>query len=396
MNDFFFTWSKQRSMPPLPVQRSEGDFFVLEDGRRVYDFISTSFQASFGHSQPEIIAAITNQLQHLPIASPKAVFELKNSVSKGLLKMTGLEGGKMFYTVSGAESVENALKMARRIKQKPVILARQRSYHGATLGAMSVSGDWRSQDHLNFTAGTARIPEPDVDPEAKGVREVLEKVGAAQVAGVIVESITGTNGVIIPPRSWFVGLREICDQHNLFLILDEVLSGFYRCQTPFAFQALGGRPDLICMSKAITGGYIPFGAVWVNQEIADFYEDRVLVQGLTNYAHPLGLAATEAVLNIISTADFQRNLKQLERSFAERIGQLAEKFQATAFRCQGMLAAIEFGERELPGWADWAARGCYLYTKGNLMILAPPLVTSDQCLQQAFDSVEQGLSETFS
>lgn len=396
MNEFFFTWSKQRSMTPLPVQRSEGDYFILDDGRRIYDFISTSFQASFGHSQAEIIAAITNQLQQMPIASPKAVFDLKKSVSQGLLQMTGREGGKMFYTVSGAEAVENAIKIARRIKQKPVILARQRSYHGATLGAMSVSGDWRSEGHLNFEAGTARIPEPDIDPEGDGIRQVLERIGVDQVAGVIVESVTGTNGVIIPPRSWFEGLRKICDQYDLFLILDEVLSGFHRCQTPFAFQNLGGQPDLICMSKAITGGYIPFGAVWVNQDIANFYEDRVLVNGLTNYAHPLGLAATGAVLKIISSADFQRNLERIESVFAERIGHLAKKFQATAVRCQGMLAAIEFGDRVLPGWADWAARGCYLYTKGNMLILAPPLVTAEERLQQAFDWVEQGLAETFS
>lgn len=391
MNDFFYTWSKQRTNFPLPVERSELDEFILADGNRVYDFISTSFQASFGHSNQPIIAKIIRQLEEMPIASPKASFSLKEAVSKALIELTGFNRGKIFYTVSGAEAVENAIKIARQIQAKPIILARKRSYHGATLGAMSVSGDWRGDCHLKFTEGTVRIPEPDEDSDASQVREIVKSTGAEKIAAIIVESITGTNGVIIPPVSWFEGLRQVCDQYGLFLIFDEVLSGFYRCKSPLAFQQFYVRPDMICMSKAITGGYIPFGAVWVNQEIADYYADRVLANGLTNYAHPLGLAATGAVIQQILDGRFLAHLRQLEILFAERISELAKTFDASAVRCQGMLAAIEFGSRQLPAWHDWIKHHCYLFTKGNMLILAPPLITSVDRLNQAFDDLESGM-----
>jgi taurine--2-oxoglutarate transaminase len=391
MNTFFYTWTKQAAMTPLPVDHCEHDEFVLDDGRRVYDFISTSFQASFGHSHPRILRSISQQLAKMSICTPKATFPLKEEVSQGLIDLIGLQSGKIFYTVSGAESVENAIKMARRISGKPIILSRQRSYHGASLGAMSVSGDWRSDEHLNFSAGTVRMPEPENDPNGDGVRAAIEQAGADKIAAIIVETISGTNGVIIPPPSWFAALRAICDEYGLFLILDEVLVGFYRCHTPFAFQGFDVHPDMVTMSKAITGGYIPFGAVWVNQSIAQFYEQNTLTGGLTNYAHPLGLAATAGVLSLIKEPAFQKQLASLEQAFSNLIHSLATHFSATAVRQQGMLCAIEFGDRALPPWSYWTDRGLYLYTKGNMMILAPPLISTVSRLTAAFEVLRQSM-----
>ncbi len=378
-------------MPSLNIERAEHDEFILSDGSRLYDFISTSFQASFGHSNQPIVDHITRQLHELPICTPKGTFSLKERVSRELISLTGQNQGKVFYTVSGAESVENAIKMARRVTGRPIILARKKSYHGASLGAMSVSGDWRSDEHLTFDEGTARIPEPDVDPNADGVREVIEQVGPERIAAIIVETISGTNGVVIPPPGWFAGLRKICDQWGLILILDEVLVGFCRCQTPFAFQSLDAKPDMICMSKAITGGYIPFGAVWVSQSIAQFYDDQILIGGLTNYAHPLGLAAMGAVLDQINERTFRENLTRLEAVFQDGVQSIAQTFNASAVRIQGMLAAIEFGDRELPPWTTWVANGLYLFTKGNMMILAPPLVSEEKRLDEAFEKMRETL-----
>lgn len=391
MHDFFFTWSKQIGVAPFQIQSACEDYFVLSDGRKIYDFISTSFQASFGHSNRVIIDAVIAQLQHLAIAPPKATFPLKSEVTKGLIELLGFQAGKIFYTVSGAEAVENAIKMARRITGKPIVLSRQRSYHGASLGAMSVSGDWRSNEHLSFTAGTERIPEPDVDPQAEGAREVVSRVGAEHIAAIIVETVSGTNGVVIPPASWFAGLRRICDDFGLMLILDEVLVGFYRCGQPFAFHNFGVQPDMVCLSKAITGGYVPLGAVWTNPQIASFYDHQVLVGGLTSYAHPVGLAAFQGVLKQVQEPQFLEGLRQRESLFALRIRQLSERHGGSEIRQLGMLAAIEFGSRLLPSAAEFLAAGLHLYTKENMMILGPPLTTDLNRMNSAFESISKVL-----
>ncbi len=391
MNNFFYTWTAQQHAHPLHISDAEGDEYITDDGSRIYDFISTSFQASFGHSNPLIIQKITRQLNQMPICSPKAVFPLKSAVSRGLIELLGFDRGKMFFTVSGAEAVENALKIARHRTGRPIILSRQQSYHGASLGAMSVSGDWRSDHHLTFDQGTRRIPEPYDDPTAAGVRQVIQDVGAENIAAVIVETISGTNGVVIPGQEWVQSLRKICTEHQILLIMDEVLTGFYRCQRVFAFQQFQVAPDMVCMSKAISGGYVPFGAVWVDQPIADFYQDNVLANGLTSYAHPLGLAASAAVIQQIVKPEFVEHLRQLEIVFRDQIGQLGRRFTVSASRVNGMLAAIEFADRQLPDWKFWVQRGLYLYTKGNMMILAPPLTTQAERLERAFSDLADGL-----
>ncbi len=388
---YYYTWAKQRGFSPLDVERAEEDEFILADGCRVYDFISTSFQASFGHSNQFIRDRIARQLDSLSIAPPKANFELKTQVSESLVDLVDRGGGKIFYTVSGAEAVENAIKMARRITGRSIILSRQKSYHGASLGAMSVSGDWRSSEHLNFTEGTRRIPEPDDDPNAEGVAEVIAEVGPEKIAAILVETISGTNGVYLPTASWLAGLRRLCDQHEIFLILDEVLVGFYRAGAPFAFQLFNGQPDMVCMSKAITGGYIPLGAVWTNPKIAEFYDEHVLVGGLTNYAHPLGLAATAGVLEQTEQTSFRDKLNELQKAFQEGVELLASRHHASAIRQIGMIAAIEFGERTLPTANDFLNAGLHLYTKANLMILAPPLTTNLDRMQAAFQRASSAL-----
>jgi len=391
MTDFFYTWSKQTGVTPFEIQRAEDDYFVMSDGRQVYDFISTSFQAAFGHAHHGIIRRIVAQLGSLPMSPPKATFPLKVQVTRGLMELLGVSSGKVFYTVSGAEAVENAIKMARRITGKPLILSRQRSYHGASLGAMSVSGDWRSHEHLNFSEGTRRIPEPDSDPHAERAREVVQSIGGDKIAAVIVETVSGTNGVVIPPRSWLEGLRQMCDEFGLYLIVDEVLVGFYRCGRPFAFQAFDIQPDMVCMSKAITGGYVPMGAVWTSSSIARFYDQQVLVGGLTSYAHPVGLAAIQGVLEQVKDDGFLQNLQVRERAFAERVHQISVRHRGTVVRQMGMLAALEFGSRQLPPAADFLAAGLHLYSKENMMILAPPLTTDLDRMSLAFGRVSEVL-----
>ena len=386
---FFITWSKQSGAPTLPVERAEHDEFILQNGQRVYDFSSTSFQSNFGHSQASILASIRQQLDEMPIASPKAVFELKRSVTHRLLRFLsdGKEPthGKIFYTVSGAEAVENALKISRHITGRKVVLARRRSYHGASLGAMSVSGDWRSQPHLNFSEGTVRIPEPNDDPDGSITRQVIVDTGPETIAAVIVESISGVNGVVIPPQSWWDAMRELCTEHGILFIVDEVLAGFGRTGRNFGFHHFDIQPDLVTMSKGISGGYVPFGAVWVNDAIAARYDEEVLACGLTSYAHPLGLAALDGVLQWLETeTDHKRELEQV---FADCLNRWSEHPQVEEVRSAGLLAGIDLRVPP-PSWQTLIDQGLYVVAKENMLVLAPPFVSTPERLRAAFATLE--------
>lgn len=398
--DYYLTWTSQAAAPSFKVIRTESDQFIVPVDepratshagreRAVYDFISTSFQTNFGHSHPTIIQRIGQQLGEMPIASPKATFDLKDRVSERLLeKVDGRGIGKLFYTVSGAEAVENALKISRQFTARPIVLARRQSYHGATLGAMSVSGDWRGDAHLRFDDGTVRIPEPHDDPQLIQTRQIVEQTDPQKIAAVIVETISGVNGVIIPPQSWWDQLRILCDEFGILLICDEVLAGFCRTGPAFAFHHFGVMPDLICMSKGLTGGYIPGGAVWTSNRIAEKYEQDILSCGLTNYGHPLALAAIDAVLDIIDSADFDDNKRQLETIFESFLFKLAKKDYVRDIRCKGLLMAIEL-DFKAPVWQEFFESGLYLYSKENMIVLAPPLTSKPSRLAAAIECFEQ-------
>lgn len=394
MNDTFISWSRQRGTPRLAVEGAGGDEFILAGGRRVYDFVSTSFQSSFGHGHPVIVAAIQRQAAEMAIALPKADFPLKRRATERLIRLLDAGPGRIFYTVSGSESVENALKIARRVTGRTHVAARLKSYHGASLGALSVTGDWRRNGHLTLEEYTVRIPEPAADPAAVETRRLIEAAGPGRVAALITETVTGTNGVYVAPSSWWQAIQALCREHGILLICDEVLAGFGRCGAPFAFHNHGVRPDMVCLSKAISGGYIPFGAVWVAEAVARFFDDEVLSCGLTSYAHPLGLAALDAVLDIMEAADFRTNLKTLESAFAAGVRELANQFKASEVRLSGMLAAIEFGTRSLPAWDQLVGHNVYVFTKGNLLILAPPITSAPSRLRQAFADLTAALQES--
>lgn len=388
---YYVTWSPQSDVALLDVARAEADQFVLSDGRRIFDFLSTSFQASFGHSHPTIIERVKRQMDRMSIASPKSTFPLKEDVTDRLLNRLNLGGGKIFYTVGGAEAVENALKIARQWTGRPIVLARKRSYHGASLGAMSVSGDWRSDPHLTFAAGTVRIPEPGDDPLGNETRRIVEATGPGKIAAFILETITGANGVIIPPQSWWDAIQAICREHGILLISDEVLCGFGRTGPDFGIQAFGVRPDLVCLSKAISGGYIPFGAVWTSDQIAERYDREVFVCGLTSYAHPLGLAALDGVLDILADENFRRQKLQLEKQFAHWLESFRGRPHVAEVRYRGLLGAIQL-KGPAPSWSDLISRGVYAFSKNNLVVLAPPLIADPARLDQAMREVEASLA----
>ena len=390
---FYYTWNHQPAADVFLVERAEQDEFVLQDGRRVYDFISTSFQANFGHNHPVIREAIQRQLDVMPIASPKASFELKQRVSVRLNELIGLAGGKIFYTVSGSESVENALKMARQMTGRTKIVARKKSYHGASLGALSVTGDWRNEPHFTLDEHTVRIPEPFDDPLLETTRQIISVAGTDHIAAFIVETISGTNGVAIPSREWFDGIVALCRKHDILLIIDEILCGFGRTAPAFAFQEYQLQPDFVCISKGITGGYIPFGAVWTGPRVVEYYDTEKMSCGLTSYAHPLGLAALEGVLNLMSDPAFQENKMAIERLFGQTMREIREWPFVSEVRCSGLLAAIDLLDRPAPNWQTMFDSGLHAFSNENTIILSPPFVSTPARLAEALDVLKRLLHE---
>jgi taurine--2-oxoglutarate transaminase len=387
---FYYTWNFQPASDAFVVDRAEHDEFVLRDGRRVYDFISTSFQAGFGHSHPMIREAIHRQVDAMPIASPKSTFDLKERVSRRLIELLGLPGGKLFYTVSGSEAVENALKMARQLTGRTKILARRKSYHGASLGALSVTGDWRNAPHFTLREHTIRIPEPGDDPQLSTTRQIVAEAGANQIAAVIVETISGVNGVAIPSRDWLDGLATLCQENDILFISDEVLCGFGRTGPTFAFQHYGMQPDLVCMSKAITGGYVPFGAVWTGPRVTEYYDRVKLSCGLTNYAHPLGLAALEAVMDLLADAGFMADKRAIERLFTETLLEIGRRRPLVKeVRISGLLAAIELHENVAPSWQAMFDAGLHAFSNENTIVLGPPFVSTPERLAHALSTLQE-------
>ncbi|MDD0852697.1 aspartate aminotransferase family protein [Halobacteriovorax sp. GB3] len=392
---YFITWQDQEKAHTVSIEKAVGNFLITNEGKRLFDFSSTSYHAIFGNSHPEVVKAMMNQAKLISVSNPKSIFKLKEEVSYMLLKALKKRDGKLFYTVSGAESVENALKMARQRSGKKIILAREQSYHGATLGALSITGDWRNKKHDTIDEWTARIPEPHDDPKLIKTKKIIKSIGPHKIAAFCLETITGGNGVIIPPKSWFEGIQKICDQYKIQLILDEVVCGFHRTGKPFGFHHYKLRPDYICMAKGINAGHCPFGAVWVSKSASEDLEKEVFSYGLTNYAHPLGLASTKKVLQILEREKLQTHLKQLQKSFKKHLDTLKKNPFVKEVRQIGLLAAIETNGRE-DLFDDFKESGLFVSQVRENIILCPSYITSLKQVEKYISKIDQVILKKYS
>lgn len=386
---YFYTWSKQQDGPIYHLQKASSSTIETSDYGSLIDLISTSFHLILGYQHPSLIKAIRTQASLAYAAHPKSFSKLKWQVSQELLSFMQLKKGKIFYTVSGAESIENALKIARQIKNASLVLARERSYHGASLGALSITGDWRNKEHQTLDHWTLRIPDFDTDPQGSQLEELIVKTGAHKIAAICLEPVTGMNNVLIPPKSWIKKVRLLCDKYNIFLIFDEVVTGFYRLGTPFAFHYFNILPDMVCMSKGMTAGAIPFGGLWCHPKIAEFYDDHIFSCGLTNYAHPLGLSVCSAVIKQLKTKkiskmriNLEQNLKQFKNELSNHPDKIAK------IRLLGSIMAIETFKM-LPSLKEFIQMGVYLGVKDKMLILAPSYTTSNKELKQGLQTLKE-------
>jgi taurine--2-oxoglutarate transaminase len=372
---FYFTWSKQNTDQFFHLKSGSGTTLTTKEGKEISDLCSLTFHAAFGLDDKVIKDKIKSQLDQFPLAFSKAVYPLKENVTNRLLNFIGLPG-KILYTVSGAESVENALKMARYLKKGNIILSRKYAYHGATLGALSVTDDWRTKGHFRIDDKTVLIPEPHEDPHGSKTRKLIEKLGAENIAAFCLEPLTITreNKNPIPPKSWWESIEKICKDYDIFLIIDEVTCGFYRTGKPFGFNFFNLKPDMICMAKSMSGGMIPFGALWTSTEIANKFNNQVLSFGLTHSGNPLGLAALEGVLDHLENELYVQGIKELEHILVSKMRDFKNLKSVKETHALGLLAVLKV-DSDLT-WKDFINMGINVYLQVELS--SPPHSPTNQ------------------
>lgn len=382
---YFFTWSSQQGNHYFETFGCD-KFHLKTNFGDLLELSSLSYQSSFGLKNRKIEQAIIDQLSSFSMASTKSNFKLKEEVSNKLLDQ--LPDGRIFYTLSGAESVENALKIARFLKESPKVASLKNSYHGASLAALSVGGDWRTQAiKYTYKQGTLRLP-PSQGKDCHKKLESFFNTIKSPISAVIIETVTGGNGCFEHDPKWLKMLSHFHKKLGFFLILDDVICAFGRLGTFLGHQSVSYlKPDMICFSKAITGGFIPFGALWVSETIAKEFDHRVLPCGLTNYAHPLGLAATKAVLSILEKPTFLNSLKEkieISKDFAHSLEHFS---QVKEVRQKGILIAIDLKEA-IPITFFWENGVSLVLTQaGKRIILAPFLNIPNLLMKKGFRKI---------
>ncbi len=382
---YYISWSAQKGIKPLAIKSNQDCMMNLENGESLVDLSGISFQAGFGLNNKIILDSVKNQIdESLAIASAKTTFPLKDQMAQKLISLIGHEG-KIFWTVSGAESVENAIKMIKLATGKHKILARKKSYHGATMGALAATGDWRHEPYFPNGSDTIRIPEPIDDPDLTQTRDIISKNGPENIAAFIIETVSGGNGVWVLPDEWWSGIQSLCDEFDIKLIIDEVVTGFHRTGKAMGFHHYPVKPDMVCMAKAITGGFVPFGAVWSAPWVAEYYEENILSCGLTNYGHPLGLAALSGVFKIIENPKFHLNLKKNIEIFSKKLEEAKNSKNVKAVRHLGLLGIIE--HKKKIDFEAYQKEGLFVYCHSGDAILSPAMTMEPQLLSDSLDKL---------
>jgi taurine---2-oxoglutarate transaminase len=405
---FFFTWSAQNQAKPLELTGGDGAWFTTKDGSRWLDLGALSYQVNVGHGNKRIVEAIKRQADELCLSAPNAVYPAKLELAERLLAMAGKGFTKVFFTLGGAEANENALKIARLVTGRLKNIARFRSYHGASMGALSLTGDWRRPPLEPGLPGVIHVDDCYCDrcPYDKTLADCAHRCAtnigdvmrrealgggaltgaptnpAGAVAAVFLEPVPGANGVLVPPPEYWPLVRKQCDEQGALLVADEVLTGFGRTGKPFGHQHWGVVPDMITVAKGLASGYATIGAVIVHERVAKHFDDHVLACGLTYYAHPLACAAALETMKVYEEERMYENAERLGPVLKRELDAIAARIAPNTFvRCLGLLGALEIGHpgSALDCWGvlgkELSARKLSLHVDGkrNTAIFSPPL-----------------------
>ena len=337
----FHSWSAQGQISPLPVASAAGSYFWDHDGNKYLDFSGQLVFTNIGHQHPKVIEAIKKQADVLTTIAPQHANNARNEAAQRIVELAGGDFSKVFFTNAGADGIENAIRLSRLHTGKHKILSTYRSYHGNTGAAINATGDPRrlpnefSHGHVHFWGPYLYRTSFWATNEAEECARALEHLeqtiifeGPKTIAAILIESIPGTAGVLVPPKGYLEGIRALCDKYEILWIADEVMAGFGRAGKWFAFQHANAMPDLIVFAKGVTSGYVPLGGVVISKKIAETFNDRVFPGGLTYSGHPLACATAVATIDVMKEEGMIENAAKIG---AEVIGpglaELAKKHQ---------------------------------------------------------------------
>src|ERR1700741_2998358 len=315
-----FEWSAQSKVDPIPVARAKGIYFWTPEGKRFIDFNSQLMSVNIGHGDERVIRAIQEQAATLAYANPFMATEPRARLGAKLAEITPGDIDTFFFTNGGAEANENAIKISRFFTGRHKIMARYRSYHGATAGAISLTGDPRRWAAEPGIPGVVRVLDPyhgiergwgPAETSLAMIEETMQLEGPHTIAAFILETVVGTNGILIPPDGYLEGVRKLCDKYGILMIADEVCAGFRRPGGLFGGHYWEGVPGLICLAKGLTSSYLPLGAVGMRHHIAQHFQYKVFYGGLTYNSHPMGCAAALATIRVYEEDRLIENAKKM-------------------------------------------------------------------------------------
>jgi taurine--2-oxoglutarate transaminase len=413
----FFSWSVQSALDPIAVDRAEGVYLYTPEGRRILDFNSQLMSVNIGHGDRRVIDAITEQAMKLQYVQPAFATEIRARLGEKMAAILPGDMDKVFFTLGGAEAIENAIKFARHHTGRYKVLARYRAYHGATFGAMTLTGDPRRWANEPGLVGVVRYPdthrwgEQEPRPVAEslqGLEDVIRYEGAHTIAAVFLETIVGTNGILIPPDGYLQGVREICTRNNILMVADEVMAGFGRTGRWFGVDHWDVVPDLMTMAKGLTSSYLPLGAVAMRHEIAEAFETKMFYGGLTYSSHPVSLAAALATIQVYEDDDLIGNAQRLGPVMRGHHERLAAKHPSVgAHRNLGLFGIIDLVRSHDPwtpltpynGTSDemkaigkfFRDNGLYTFAPNNSIHTNPPLCITEEQLAEGFEIIDRAL-----
>jgi taurine--2-oxoglutarate transaminase len=414
-----FEWSAQDAVDPIPVARAKGVYFWTPDGKRYLDFNSQLMCVNIGHGDPRVVRAIQNQAAVLPYANPFMATAVRARLGAKLAEICPGDIDAFFFTNGGAEANENAMKIARWVTGRQKILAFYRSYHGGTAGAISATGDPRRWTEPSMP-GIVHVLNPyhgiergwdTADRALTYLAEVIELEGPGTIAGLILEPVVGTNGILIPPDGFLAGVRALCDKHGIVMIADEVMSGFGRTGEWFAVNHWNVVPDLMSMAKGLTSAYVPLGAVGMRRRFADVFRDRTFATGLTYNSHPLACAAALATIAVYEEDGLVGKARQTGVLMKALLADLAARHPSVgAVRSIGLFGIVElvrdratreplapFGSSspEMGRLATFFRdEGLYTFVRWHTFFTNPPLCITDGELREGFAIIDRGLDLT--
>ena len=415
-----FEWSAQSAVEPIPVARAKGIYFWTPEGKRFIDFNSQLMCVNIGHGDERVIRAIQEQASTLPYANPFMATDVRARLGAKLAEITPGDIDAFFFTNGGAEANENAIRIARMFTGRHKIGARYRSYHGGTAGALTLTGDPRRWAAEPGIPGVFRIPDfyhgiqkgSDTTEEVLGLtEEILELEGSQTIAAIIVEPVTGTNGILVPPDGYMQGLRKLCDKHGILLIADEVMAGFGRTGKWFSIDHWSVVPDLISMAKGLTSAYVQLGAVGMRRHIADHFEKNVFYGGLTYNSHPLACAAALATIAVYEDDQLIENARRMGAVMRGMLEDLERRHPSVgATRNIGLFGIVELvrNPKTLEPMAPFngtspemqalskffRAEGLYTFLRWNTFFTNPPLCITEDQMREAFSIIDKGLEIT--